>query len=125
MAGNRHLPHVKFLFVVALSSSAASITLLQPYLLLSFSDLAVAGTFWWAATAAQVSTVHSTAQDQWRQDNTATGASDQQLCSLTSPPGVSIPSATRCAAGRPTLRSLFRNRVAPNGKRTSGVLQAE
>jgi hypothetical protein len=70
MAGNRHLPlHVKFLFLVALSSAAASITLLQPYLALSFSDLAAAGAFWWAA--AQISTVHSTAQDQWRQDTTA------------------------------------------------------
>jgi hypothetical protein len=64
MAGNRPLPlHVIFLFVVALSAGAACITLLQPYLRLSFNGLAAAGTYWWAATAAQRSTVHSTARD--------------------------------------------------------------
>jgi hypothetical protein len=72
VAANRHLPlHLKFLFLVALSAAAASVALSQPYLLLSFSDLAAAGTFWWAATAAQLSTVDSTAQDQRPQDNMA------------------------------------------------------
>jgi hypothetical protein len=64
MAANRHLPlHVKFLFLVALSAGAAFITLLQPYLRLSFSDLAARGAFWWAAIAAQRNTVQATAQD--------------------------------------------------------------
>ena len=44
MAANRHLPlQVKLLFLRALSAVAASITLSQPDLRLSFSDVAAAG----------------------------------------------------------------------------------